>query len=121
MAPFNKINPFDREFAAYNSTVQQPQQQQVDFAQHLDELPQMDAVNPDREFSISLRKTIASSKQRPMQPVIGGRRQAPSPSAFMIVIFANWLMCSSVLAKLLLCSMTSRCSIALNGCFRKTR
>ncbi|MGL3104198.1 hypothetical protein [Bradyrhizobium sp. BR 1432] len=54
MAPFKNINPLDGDFATYNSTVQQPQQQQAEFEQHLNELHQADALNPDRElFDIS--------------------------------------------------------------------
>ncbi|MGY3608797.1 MULTISPECIES: hypothetical protein [unclassified Bradyrhizobium] len=54
MAPFNNINPFDGDFAAHNSTVQQPQQQQAEFEQHLGEVPRVDAANAGRElFDIS--------------------------------------------------------------------
>ncbi|SFN80484.1 hypothetical protein SAMN05216573_12238 [Bradyrhizobium sp. Rc3b] len=40
MDPFNSINPFDREFAAYNASAPQAQQQQADFEPYLDEVPQ---------------------------------------------------------------------------------
>ncbi|WGR98090.1 hypothetical protein MTX26_27975 [Bradyrhizobium sp. ISRA443] len=55
MDPFNSINPFDRDFAAYNAAVPQPQQQQAEFEPYLDEVPQLDTtavdgipVSPDR-------------------------------------------------------------------------
>ncbi|WP_342710073.1 hypothetical protein AAFG13_37790 [Bradyrhizobium sp. B124] len=58
MDPFNSINPFDRDFAAYNAAVPQPQQQQAEFEPYLDEVPQLDttadagvAVSPDRYYS----------------------------------------------------------------------
>ncbi|UWU76033.1 hypothetical protein N2603_39940 [Bradyrhizobium huanghuaihaiense] len=55
MDPFNRINPFDRDFAAYNAAVTQRQQQQAEFEPYLDEVPQLDTtavaggpVSPDR-------------------------------------------------------------------------
>ncbi|TKV74192.1 hypothetical protein FDV58_33935 [Bradyrhizobium elkanii] len=58
MDPFNSINPFDRDFAAYNAAVTQPQQQRAEFEPHLDELPQLDTtavaggpVSPDRYYT----------------------------------------------------------------------
>ncbi|MCA1371098.1 hypothetical protein I6F15_27555 [Bradyrhizobium sp. BRP14] len=54
MDPFNNIKPFDGHFVAYNATVQQPQQQQAEFEQHLGEVPQVDAAYAGREvFDIS--------------------------------------------------------------------
>ncbi|WP_420969614.1 hypothetical protein [Bradyrhizobium sp. B120] len=57
MDPFNSINPFDRDFAAYNAAVPQPQQQQAEFEPYLDEVPQLDTtadagvpVSPDRYY-----------------------------------------------------------------------
>ncbi|WP_439397032.1 hypothetical protein ACRQ5Q_08360 [Bradyrhizobium sp. PMVTL-01] len=44
MDPFNSINPFDRDFAAYNPAVTQPQQQQAEFEPYLDEVPQLDTA-----------------------------------------------------------------------------
>ncbi|MGY3610627.1 MULTISPECIES: hypothetical protein [unclassified Bradyrhizobium] len=44
MDPLNNINPFDRDFATYNATVTQQQQQQAEFEPHLDEVPQRDAA-----------------------------------------------------------------------------
>ncbi|MDA9446223.1 hypothetical protein [Bradyrhizobium sp. CCBAU 21360] len=41
MDPFNTINRFDPEFAAYNAAVQQAQQQQPDFEPYLAEVPQV--------------------------------------------------------------------------------
>ncbi|MBP0111604.1 hypothetical protein [Bradyrhizobium vignae] len=40
MDPFNSINPFDREFAAYNAAVPQAEQQQAEFEPYLD-VPQV--------------------------------------------------------------------------------
>jgi len=57
MDPFNSINPFDRDFAAYNAAVPQPQQQQAEFEPYLDEVSQLDTtavagipVSPDRYY-----------------------------------------------------------------------
>ncbi|MBH5396452.1 hypothetical protein HZZ13_01310 [Bradyrhizobium sp. CNPSo 4010] len=57
MDPFNSINPFDRDFAAYNAAVTQPQQQQAEFEPYLAEIPQLDTtavagfpVSPDRYY-----------------------------------------------------------------------
>ncbi|MDA9505922.1 hypothetical protein XI09_15020 [Bradyrhizobium sp. CCBAU 11386] len=51
------INPFDRDFAAYNVAVPQPQQQHADFEPYLDEVLQLDTtavagvpVSPDRHY-----------------------------------------------------------------------
>jgi hypothetical protein len=41
MDPFNTINPFDPEFAAYSAAVPQAQQQQADFEPYLYEVPQV--------------------------------------------------------------------------------
>ncbi|MFK4719503.1 hypothetical protein ABIE89_000603 [Bradyrhizobium niftali] len=41
MDPFNTINPFDSEFAAYSAAVPQAQQQQADFEPYLYEVPQV--------------------------------------------------------------------------------
>ncbi|MDA9459546.1 hypothetical protein XI00_35790 [Bradyrhizobium sp. CCBAU 21359] len=41
MDPFNRINPFDPEFSAYNPAVPQAQQQQAEFEPYLDEVPQL--------------------------------------------------------------------------------
>ncbi|SFQ19197.1 hypothetical protein SAMN05216330_11858 [Bradyrhizobium sp. Ghvi] len=50
MDPFNSINPFAPEFAAYNAAVPQAEQQQAEFEPYLDEVPQVGtsavAANP---------------------------------------------------------------------------
>ncbi|OCK53937.1 Ulp1 family isopeptidase [Bradyrhizobium sp. LMTR 3] len=75
MAPFNNINPFDRDFAAYDSTVQQQQRQQAEFEQHLGEMPQVDAANLGREpFDISeeddrlIQAAAAAARDRGVPP-----------------------------------------------------
>ncbi|WP_128931859.1 hypothetical protein [Bradyrhizobium zhanjiangense] len=57
MDPFNRINPFDRDFAAHNAAVPQPQQQQAEFEPYLHEVPQLDTaavagvpVSPDHYY-----------------------------------------------------------------------
>ncbi|MDA9474855.1 hypothetical protein XI03_10175 [Bradyrhizobium sp. CCBAU 65884] len=56
MDPFTSINPFGRDFAAYNAAVREPQQQQAEFEPYLDEVPQLDTnavvgvpVSPDHD------------------------------------------------------------------------
>ncbi|PPQ19234.1 hypothetical protein CV770_11210 [Bradyrhizobium sp. AC87j1] len=77
MDPFNSINPFDPEFAAYNATVPQEQQQQADFEPYLDEVPQAGTsavakgpVFPDPNYAhlseegLRLAKTLGLEHQR---------------------------------------------------------
>lgn len=77
MDPFNSINPFDRDFAAYNAAVPQPQQQQAEFEPYLDEVPQLDTTAVDgipflqiATILICLMKTVDSPRRRNLGTIL---------------------------------------------------
>ncbi|WP_157088512.1 hypothetical protein [Bradyrhizobium jicamae] len=79
MAPFSNINPFDRHFATYNATVQQPQQQQAEFEQHLGEVQQVDAVDLHRELF-----DISEEEDRLIQAAADAARDRGQPSTVAV-------------------------------------
>jgi len=83
MDGFNSINPGDKSSATSNATVEQPQQQQAEFEQHLGDVRQVDAVYPHRDLF-----DIADEDDRLIQAASGAAlERGPPPGATTISIY----------------------------------